>query len=88
MTLRIKKSASDQGTVVFTLSGRIETIHVAELQKLFDLEDFDVVLDMHDVQLVDRATVAFLEQCETNGVKLDRCPAYVREWIERERMAK
>jgi len=29
--------------------------------------------------------VRFLAHCEADGVKLDNCPAYIREWIEKER---
>jgi len=83
--LKIQKSQRDYSAVVFTLSGRIETMHVAELERLVDLEDSDVVLDLHDVELVDRTAVAFLERWEANGVKLEGCPAYLREWIEKER---
>ena len=88
MTLKIQKARRDYSAVVFMLSGRIEMIHIVELQRLFDLEDSDVVLDLHDVQLVDRAAVAFLERWEANGVTLDGCPAYLREWIEKERTSR
>jgi hypothetical protein len=85
MTLKIQKSRRNYSTAVFTLSGRIEMIHIAELERLFDLEDSAVVLDLHDLQLVDREAVAILAQWEANGVTLDSCPAYLREWIEKER---
>lgn len=85
MTLKIQKSRRDYSAVVFRLSGRIEMIHVAELERLFDLEDSAVVLDLHDVQLIDRAAVTVLERWEANGVTLEGCPAYLREWIEKER---
>ena len=52
--LKIQRSAN--GKVVFTLSGRIETEDVVELQRLFDLEttDHPIVLDLKDVTLADR----------------------------------
>jgi hypothetical protein len=37
------------------------------------------------MRLADRDAVKFLRSCEANGVKLENCPAYVREWIEREK---
>ncbi|MGH7492344.1 MAG: hypothetical protein ACREOO_08110 [bacterium] len=85
MTLMIEKSA-EQACVVFTLSGRIEAELTAELQKLIDLEaeNRSVVLDLEQVQLVDQDTVRFLARCEAKGVKLENCPAYIREWIARE----
>jgi hypothetical protein len=86
MTLRIQRSEEDR-YVVFTLSGRIQLEHLPELHNLFQLEaaDRSIVLDLGEVLLVDRETVKFLTQCEANGVRLDHCPGYIREWMEKER---
>ena len=71
---------------MFTLSGRIKPAGLAELQKLLESEagDHKLVLDLEEVKLVDRDVVSFLASCEANGIKLANCPAYIREWIERE----
>ena len=84
--LKIQRTTDGQH-VVFTLSGRIEAEHVAELQRLFTLEadGVSLVLDLHEIELVDREVVRFLAQCEAEGTTLVHCPAYIREWIERER---
>jgi len=81
--LRIERSPN--GNVIFTLSGRIESEGVDELQRLFGLETVDhhIVLDLRDLTLVDRNAVKFLARCETTGIKLKNCPAYVREWIDK-----
>jgi hypothetical protein len=86
MTLRIQRSAED-GLVMFTLTGRIQVEHLPELRKLLAMEaaDHSVVLDLDQVRLVDRETVKFLKQCEATGAKLENCPAYIREWMEKER---
>lgn len=34
-----------------------------------------------EVTLVDSEVVRFLAQCETNGLRLMNCPAYIREWM-------
>jgi hypothetical protein len=83
--LKIQRSANDK--VVFTLSGRIEAEDVAELQRLFDLEGEGdhLTLDLKDVTLLDRDAVKFLARREADGIQLDNCPAYIREWIEREK---
>jgi len=85
--LKIQRATDGQG-VVFTLSGRIAGEHVAELQRLFALEAAGVslVLDLHEVELVDREAVRFLAQCEAEGITLAHCPAYIREWIKRDRV--
>ena len=44
-----------------------------------------IVLDVNEVRLVDREAVQFLARREAEGVELDNCPPYIREWIEKER---
>ena len=83
MTLRIERSTR-QGFTVFTLSGRIEAAQVTELKELFDRDYRNMILDLQDVRLADRDAVRFLRGCEADGMKLENCPAYVREWIDRE----
>ncbi len=82
--LKIQRSAN--GKVVFTLSGRIEAEDVAELQRLLDLEgeDQNLTLDLQDVTLLDRDAVKFLARREADGIQLENCPAYIREWMEQE----
>jgi hypothetical protein len=82
--LRIQRKAN--GKVIFILSGRIEAEDIDELRKLFDLEDASrkIALDLRDVTLVDRDGVKFLATREVNGIQLENCPAYIREWIGRE----
>ena len=80
--LKIQRSMK-AGNVRFALSGRIESEHLAELQRLID-EDAQrgtITLDLREVRLVDREAVDFLARCEANGVRLRNCPAYLREWI-------
>ena len=84
MTLRIERSERQRFTV-FSLIGRIETEHVAELIELFDRDYQNIILDLGEVRLANRAAVRFLRACEAYGMKLENCPAYVREWIDRER---
>jgi anti-anti-sigma regulatory factor len=82
---KIQKS-SDANSVVFMVSGRIEAAGLAELKKLVESEasDHSLTLDLAEVKLVDRDVIGFLAGCEAKGVKLVNCPAYIREWIERE----
>jgi hypothetical protein len=83
MTLRIERAARQRFTV-FTLSGRMEEEQVAELKKLLDFDYRNIILDLGDVRLADRVAVRFLRNCEADGMKLENCPAYVREWMDRE----
>ena len=63
---------------------------MAELERLIDSEPNGrgVVLNLKDLTLVDEDGVIFLERCESNGVKLENCPPYVREWINRQRLVR
>jgi len=83
MTLRIERSARQRFTV-FTLTGRMEAEHVVELKELFDSDYRNIILDLRELRLADRDAVRFLRGCEADGVKLENCPAYVREWMDRE----
>lgn len=86
MAFRIETAARGRFTV-FTLSGRIEKQAMAELERLFEPQtDYrDIVLDLKDVSLVDREVMRFLARCEADGVKLENCAPYIREWMEREK---
>ncbi len=76
--------------VVFTLSGRMDAENVAELKELIESEAGGrrIVLELSDLTLVDRDAVRFLEHCEAQSIELENCPAYIREWIAREREGK
>ena len=63
----------------------MEAEQVAELKKLFDGDCRNIILDLRDLRLADRDAVRFLRGCEADGMKLENCPAYVREWIDREK---
>jgi hypothetical protein len=86
MAFRIETSARGRLTV-FALSGRIEKQAIEELCKLLEgQKDWsDIVLDLKDVSVVDREAMRFFISCEADGVKLDNCTPYIREWMEREK---
>jgi hypothetical protein len=80
--LKIVRSANPD-FVLFTLSGHIDAEHAAELQVAFDGEALPTVLDLREVKRVDREVVADLARWNRAGIKLENCPAYLREWIAR-----
>ena len=84
--LRIHRS--ENGEVVFTLSGQMDIETMAELKRLIESEanGRGIVLNLRDLTLVDEDGVIFLERCESNNVKLENCPPYIREWINRQRL--
>ena len=42
------------------------------------------MLELREVALVDAEVVRFLSACESEGIHLQHCSAYIREWIVRE----
>ena len=83
--LKIHRKAN--GDVIFTLSGRIDKEHIAELEALIGAEVTDrrITLDLKDMTLTGQDGVDFLAQCEAADISLLNCDPYVREWITRQR---
>jgi anti-anti-sigma regulatory factor len=83
--LRIDKTAN--GDVVFTLSGRIDKEHIAEMEELIGAEGKErrIVLDLKDMTLTGQDGINFLAECEQAGIALVNCDPYVREWITRQK---
>ena len=63
----------------------MEGQQVAELKELLDRDYRNIILDLRDLRLADRDAVKFLRGCERHGMKFENCPAYVREWMNREK---
>ena len=83
MTCRIDRLSLEHG-VVLRISGRIAGEDLDVLRNA--LEDGRVVaLDLTEVELADRDAVTLLAGTESNGIELRHCPAYIREWVTRER---
>jgi len=80
--LRTRRTGN--GRVLFTLSGRIETEDIKQLQQLLAVETSgqQLILDLRDVTLVNQDAVKFLRRCEADGIKLENCPLHVRRWID------
>ena len=86
MSFRIETTTRGRFTVL-TLTGRIETEAIAELRGVLELQtdDHDVVLDLKDVSVISRDALGFFVRSESDGIRLVRCPSYIREWMEREK---
>ena len=76
---------SENGEVVFTISGRLDSEHIAELETLIAAETKGrrIILDLKDMTLTGRDGIDFLSRCEAAGIALVNCDPYVREWIAR-----
>jgi len=57
------------------------------LTRLFELQTNyrRIVLGLKDVGVVGRDVIRFFARCEADGMKLENCTPYIREWMEREK---
>ena len=85
MSCRIDRILTEESRVVFRVSGRIHAEDIDTLRELLGREKTGVVIDLKEVTLVDRDAVTFLALSETSGTELRNCPAYIREWVDREK---
>jgi hypothetical protein len=85
MSCRIERLISAEDFVVLHVSGRMQAEHVDTLRELLGREKGGVAIDLAEVLLVDREAVKLLAFSEANGLELRNCPAYIREWVARER---
>jgi len=83
----LKITRAENGEVVIKLSGQMHAENLTELETLIasEADGRRVVLDLRDLTLVDHDAVSFLRRCEADSITLKNCPAYIREWITRDR---
>jgi len=84
MTCRIDRVLEDD-LEIFYVSGRIEREDLEVLRAALGPEARALAIDLRDVGLIDGEAVKFLAIIETNGGTLRNCPAFIREWIDREK---
>jgi hypothetical protein len=46
-----------------------------------------VVLDLEEIDLVDIDGIRWLNVCQAQGVRVENCARYIREWMLQERLA-
>jgi hypothetical protein len=77
---------TEAGSTRVIVSGRIGAPQLPDLRRFLEAEDAsNLVFDLTEVSLVDVDVVQFLLRCEMQGVRLVGCPAYIREWMVREK---
>src|SRR6201987_2330350 len=83
--LKIEKNTGECVTKL-RLSGRIRSDHIESIRSEMNGGCATKILDLSEVTLVDLGGVRFLFSSEDQGIELVQCPAYVREWMLRERV--
>jgi len=88
MTCKIARVVGPDGIVVLQISGRIDGPDVEILRELMENETTSkstVALDLRNVTLISRDAIKLLSTVEEKGTELRNCPAYIRDWVSREK---
>ena len=78
---------SKKGMTTLRLIGRLQAQDLGELKKEIQASGADRVC-LKEVSLVDIDVVQFITGCESRGISIVNCSAYIREWMGRERQRK
>ena len=81
MTLRIERV---KGRI--RLSGELRVGQLDEVKTEIERCESPIILDLEELDLIDLEGVRFLNSCESAGVSILHCSAYIREWMKRERV--
>ena len=82
--LRIERSQNS--ATVLKVSGRICVDDLTQLQEAISRERNDgLVLDLRELKLIDSDGIQFLIRCEACGIRVENRPAYIREWMSKEK---
>src|ERR1700739_4649418 len=85
MICRIDRVVDGDYLIVLRISGKLTGEHVATLRSVLRAEAGPVAIDLKEVSLVDCEAVQLLALTEYNQTELRNCPAYIREWVTREK---
>ena len=80
--LNVRQSL-EGGVATYSLSGRIEAIHIPELKSLLATAGTSITLNLQEVTIVGQEVVSFLAHCEKAGISLRNCPGYIRTWLDK-----
>jgi hypothetical protein len=80
MTLRIERVKGG-----IRLSGEFRVGHLGQVKTEIERCESPIVLDLEELDLIDLEGARFLNACESVGVSILHCSAYIREWMKRER---
>lgn len=85
MTCRIDRLATEDDGVILRVSGRCVGGALDVLRDALAEGHGVRTIDLKDLRQVDRDAVRLLAISETSGIELKNCPAFIQEWIARER---
>ena len=83
MTLRIVADIREDGTTI-RLIGRMRAEHVEHVRAEIAASRATAALDLDELTLADVDAVRFLVTAERQGIVLQHCAPFIREWMSRE----
>jgi hypothetical protein len=83
MTLRIVADIREDGTTI-RLIGRMQAEHVEHVRAEIAASRDPAALDLDELTLADVDAVRFLVTAERQGIVLQHCAPFIREWMSRE----
>lgn len=85
MIFKVERVRESEIKVVLNLCGRIQSEQLDTIRGAIEEETRSVVLDLTQLTLADRPSVIFLAQCELQGIEIRNAPAFLTQWIAKER---
>ena len=83
MTLRIVADIREDGTTI-RLIGRMRAEHIEHVREVIAANCGPAALDLDELTLADVEAVRFLVTAERQGIVLQHCAPFIREWMRRE----
>jgi len=83
MTLKILRDVGDAGTTI-RLIGRLRAEHIEAVRAEIAAGRGPTVLDLDELILADIDAVRLLVAVESEGVILEHCAPFIREWMANE----
>ena len=86
MTLKIVR-IREKGQTRLRLSGDLRCACLDDVRAEVARVSAPMVLDLEEVHLVDIDGVRWLNMCQMQGIQLENCAPYIRQWMFQERLA-
>lgn len=86
--MRIAVGRQAPATVTLCILGKINGASLGELRREIERarrNHEEVAIDLSEVTLVDRHSLAFLVEQSEEDVRLINCPVHLQRWVEREK---
>jgi len=84
--MHIQPKLEQTGTVRLTLTGRMNANALGELRRAIDRvrrRRGRVMLDLSEITLVDRPSLALLTEQTKEEIEFINCPAYLESWLQK-----